>query len=179
MVENLRLSGGTSGRTLYSSDSNISTASWILPSENTSFPTSCVDTAYNMSSGNTTYGNYYNWYAATAGSGTCAMTSGNASSSICSKGWKLPTSGSSTSDFQVLYNNYNSSAAMRGDPVNFVLSGYRYGSSTYGQGSGGFYWSSTAYNSGYAYYLSLGSSSVSPQNNYYKYGGLAVRCVAQ
>lgn len=56
---------------------------------------------------NTFIGNYYSWNAATAGSGalTNAANSGNnaanidasklvdATSSICSKGWKLPTSG--------------------------------------------------------------------------------------
>lgn len=39
-----------------------------------------------------TYGSdgYYNWYATTAESGTYAMTSGNATDSICPKGWQLP-----------------------------------------------------------------------------------------
>ena len=182
MTENLRLSGGTSGRTLYSSDSNISTASWILPSENTSFPTSCVDTAYNMSSGNTTYGNYYNWYAATAGTGTCSMSSGNASSSICPKGWRLPTGGSgSTSDFRILAYKYDrSTSAMMGSPVNFVLSGFRNGGSTSDQDSRGYYWSSTAsYSSDSAYRLLLNSSDVRPQDSIPKPFGLAIRCVAE
>ena len=135
-----------------------------------------------MSSGNTTYGNYYNWYAATAGSGTCAMTSDNASSSICPKGWRLPTGGSGrTSDFRVLYNNYSSASAMMGSPVNFVLSGYRNGSSTSYQDSQGYYWSSTAYSysSDGAYRLLLNSSNVDPQNYMPKPFGISVRCVAQ
>ncbi|MBQ3305912.1 hypothetical protein IJH02_00535, partial [Candidatus Saccharibacteria bacterium] len=140
---------------------------------NTSFTTSCSNTAYNMSSGNTTYGNYYNWYAATAGTGTCSMSSGNATASICPKGWRLPTN----SEFQTLYNNYSSSSAMQGTPA-FVLSGGRYGSSTYYQGSYGRYWSSTAYSSASACNLHLNSSSVVPQDYNVKYLGFTVRCVA-
>ena len=38
----------------------------------------------------------YNWYAATAESGTYTMNSGNASDSICPAGWQLPMYGSAT-----------------------------------------------------------------------------------
>ena len=174
MTQNLRLTGS---RTLTSSDSNVS-SNFTLPAANTSFPNkSCADTAYNMSSGNTTYGNYYNWYAATAGTGTCAMTSGNATASICPKGWRLPTGGSS-GELETLYDNYNSTALMQGDPA-FVLSGSQRGSSTKYQGSTGYYWSSTAYNSSWAYSLWLNSSNVGATSNSYKYYGYTVRCVAQ
>ncbi len=174
MTQNLKLTGA---KTLYVSDSNVA-SDWNLPAVNTSFPTSCVDTAYNMSSGNSTYGNYYNWYAATAGTGTCAMTSGNATASICPKGWRLPTGGSS-GEFQILYDNYSSaSAMMSADGPAFVLSGRRYGTSTGLQGSNGFYWSSTVYGANNAYYLGLDSSSVRPAYGYEKYRGHTVRCIA-
>ena len=176
MTQNLKLTGS---RALTSADSNVS-SDWTLPATNSSFPTSCTDAAYNMSSGDTSYGNYYNWYAATAGTGTCAMTSGNVSYDICPKGWRLPTGGSS-GEFQALYNQYASSALMR-DATNgpgFVLSGYRYGSSTYPQGRYGRYWSSTARNANLAHSLNLTSSDVSPAGNFSKYGGFSVRCVAQ
>ena len=124
------------------------------------------------------YGNYYNWYAATAGTGTCAMESGDATSSICPRGWRLPTSGSS-GEFQTLYNNYNSFSAMTSSPVNFVLSGYRYSSTTRSQKSAGYYWSSTAGDSDDAYRLSINSSSINPASNYHKYRGFSVRCVAR
>lgn len=41
------------------------------------------------------YGNYYNWNAATAGTGTydTAPPNDQASGSVCPKGWKLPTGG--------------------------------------------------------------------------------------
>ncbi len=178
MTQNLRLTGE---RTLTPSDSNVS-SNWPLPAANETFPTSCVDTAYNMKSSTdattyASYGNYYNWYAATAGTGTCAMTSGNATASICPKGWRLPTGGDN-GEFQTLYNNYNSATLMMGDPA-FVLSGYRYGSSTDYQGSVGNFWSSTADNSNYAYRLYLNSSYVSPARNDHMYTGLTVRCVVQ
>ena len=62
----------------------------------------------------------------------------------------------------------------------FVLSGDRIGSSTYNQNLGGFYWSSTAYYAGGAYSLYLvSSSSVNPASNEFrKYYGFTVRCVA-
>jgi uncharacterized protein (TIGR02145 family) len=41
------------------------------------------------------YGNYYNWYSATAGKGTYSMTSGDADGDICPIGWHLPYGGNS------------------------------------------------------------------------------------
>jgi hypothetical protein len=58
-----------------------------------------------------------------------------------------------------------------------VLSGlYYYG--LFGQGDYGYYWSSTAYSSGYAYLLYFDPSYVYPGDDYYdSVIGLAVRCV--
>ena len=175
MTQNLRLTGR---RTLTSANSNVS-SNWTLPAANTSFPTSCVNTAYNMSSGNTTYGNYYNWYAATAGTGTCSMSSGNASSSICPKGWRLPTSGGA-GEFRNLNSKYGSSASMRQVPMSFPLAGGRSGTNTMDQGSFSSYWSSTVYTAGIVYCLGLDSSNVYASFNYNgKELGTTVRCVAQ
>ncbi|MBQ6355273.1 hypothetical protein IJJ18_02555 [Candidatus Saccharibacteria bacterium] len=128
-----------------------------------------------LDSGNTSYGTYYNWYAATAGTGTYGMSSGTATASICPKGWRLPTN----SEFQTLYNNYNSASSMMSSsgPA-FVLSGSRGGGSTLDQGSYGYYWSSVAYNNNNAYNLSLYSSNVSPQSSNRKWYGFTVRCIA-
>ncbi|MBQ3271014.1 hypothetical protein IJH10_00200, partial [Candidatus Saccharibacteria bacterium] len=83
-------------------------------------------------------------------------------------------------EFQTLYNNYNSSALMQGDPA-FVLSGYRSdsSSSTSRQGSYGGYWSSTAYSASRVHHLRLNSSDVSAAGNVPKYYGFSVRCIAQ
>ena len=58
-------------------------------------------------------------------------------------------------------------------------SGVYYSSQLYNVGSNGFWWSSTVNSTDVSRYLNLGTSSVIPQNNGYKYYGYAVRCVAQ
>ena len=152
------------------------------------------------------YGNYYNWYSATAGRGTYSFSTNNNSvaGDLCPAGWHLPKGGSSAnatnSDFWQLglgimgaapSNNiqYTSSetnsagktatVAFRSYPNNFVYSGYVEGGSVYNRGWSGNFLSSTAYSSFNAYYLFLNSSSVSPGTNHYsKYSGRTVRCVA-
>ena len=182
MTENLRLQNAT----LTSSDSNISASSWTLPASSdsgwctTSNSTACDGTARVLDTGNASYGVYYNWYAATAGTGQYSTTT-EAGSSICPKGWVLPKGGSS-GDFQYLYNAYNSYANMvtNASGPKFVLSGYRNGGSTYYQGTSGSYWSRTANdnNNAYRLYLYSSNSTVNPASNSNKYFGFAVRCIA-
>ncbi len=173
MTENLRIVD----KTITSADSNLpSGESWTIPASNISTFT----TAYNTNAAylDSYYGGYYNFYTATAGWGTESVRSGNAPKDICPKGWRLPTGGDS-GEFQILYNNYNSNALMRGDP-GFVLSGYVENGSVGNQESRGVYWSSTVYNNyTAAYYLLLNPSDVylSYYTNYYR--GTSVRCVAQ
>ena len=57
-------------------------------------------------------------------------------------------------------------------------SGYRNGTSVHNVGTRGRYWSSTAYNTNYAYNLYFYSSSLNPQYSYYRYYGFAVRLVS-
>ena len=169
MTENLRIAN----KTITSSDSNVSSDFTIPASSVSGFNAYDTNNAYVDS----TYGGYYTFYTATAGTGGSSLTSGNASSDICPKGWRLPTGGSS-GEFQTLYNNYNSSALMQGIP-NLSLSGYVINGSVSNQGSGGYYWSSTVDNANIAYNLYLGSSNVNPANNNNKNNGNSVRCVAQ
>ena len=173
MTQNLRIAG----KTITPADSDV-TLNYTIPASNLSgFDTYSDSRAYVDS----TYGGYYNWYTATAGTGTTSLSTNgqNTTVSICPKGWRLPTSGNSTSDFQTLYNNYNSSSALRSAPMNLTFSGLAYSSSVYNQGSLGYYWSSTVYSNDYAYLLYLNSSSVNPSNSNYKYYGFSVRCVAR
>ena len=180
MVENLRLTAPSGGK-LTSADSNVtSDVAWGTNSGTCSSYTEwCV-----FDTGSTSYGVYYNYYVATAKTNP---SSGNASQSICPRGWKLPSTNGTNTDFQGLYNAYKGSTGaetstnMRAsDGPAFVLSGLRYSGSTYFQGIEGNYWSSTASNSNYAYYLNLASSYVSPAGGYGdKYSGYSVRCVAQ
>ena len=172
MTENLRIKG----KTLTPSDSNVTT-NFNLPSEASG---SSYNTAYVYDSGNASYGVYYSFFAATAGAGTTSLASGEASSSICPKGWRLPTGGSYTSDFYNVFERYNSVTSML-DTTNgpgFILSGLREGSSTGYQGDSGFYWSSTAKGSASAYNLALDESSVYYLNNNDKRKGFNVRCVS-
>ena len=153
------------------------------------------------------YGNYYNWYSATAGNGTYSFSTNNNSvgGDLCPAGWKLPIGGRkanvSTSDFWSLSravigadpanfaNDYfyytgnpegvNASKLLRTYPNNLLYSGYVTGASINTRGSYGYYWSSTVYNSNSAYTLNLNSSNVLPGTyNYNKYNGRAVRCLA-
>lgn len=171
MTQNLRLIN----KTISSADSNLPEGeTWTIPASSVSgFSEQNTNNAYLDS----TYGGYYTFYAATAGWGTNSVTSGNSPKDICPKGWRLPTGGSS-GEFQTLYNNYNSSALMRGDPA-FTLSGNVRGGSVYYQGSYGYFWSSTVANANNAYRLDLNSSDVGPASYNSKYNGFSVRCVAK
>lgn len=131
------------------------------------------------------YGVYYNWYAATAGTGTYSVTSGEAAGSICPKGWILPPNSGERSYYNLLFtkgglsNNAASATAMQTTPYNFPLSGYSYGEGIGSVGSYGYFWSSTAGSDYRAYRLDFDSSNVVPQDLSYKGGGHSVRCVAR
>ena len=162
--------------------------SWVQPTSPDNNAT--VNTTGTPDAQSKYIGNYYNWYTATAGTGTYSMANGEATGSICPKGWKLPTAGSTTANFNSLTQalvgaNTNTSFvpdksfAMQSAPNYFVLSGY-YNGGVYYQGSRGHWWSRTAYSSTGAHYLYLATTSVHPQSSIYlKYEGLSVRCVAQ
>ena len=170
MTQNLRIIN----KTITPADSDVATSYTIPASSLSGFSTYDTSNAY-VDSDN----GFYTWYTATAGTGTQSMSSGNTSVSICPKGWRLPTSGNSNSEFQALHNNYNSSSALRTNPVNLNLSGRVYGSSRGYQGSGGFYWSSTVNSDGSAYDLYLDTSDIYPADYNGKYNGFSVRCVAR
>ena len=170
MTQNLRIIN----KTITPADSDVTNSYTIPASSISGFNAYNTSTAY-VDSGS----GFYNWYTATAGTGTQSMSSGNTSVSICPKGWRLPTSGSSNSEFQTLYNNYNSSSALRSNPVNLTLSGYVVSSSRSDQGSNGSYWSSTVFSGDNAYVLYLGGANVYPANSNSKYYGFSVRCIAE
>ena len=206
MVQNLAL-GGSSAITLTPADSNV-TANFTLEPSSDSFGTTNDAAGININrmhdNGNTWIdssntvqtsgtppsqtqyiGNYYNWYTATAGSGTYEMSTydDNTTSSICPKGWRLPTGGAinattGNGEFQQLYDaygNYNSFISA----TSAVLSGTWSGPSAGLQGGFGSWWSSTAFDSARVYYLNFNSSDVYPQvYNISKRLGVSVRCVA-
>ena len=157
MTQNLRLSGG---RTLTSADSNVA-SSWYFPSTGLTSGNSYTDARYAVDS---TYGGYYNYCAASAGT-VCSQTKQNATYDICPKGWRLPTQ----SEFAGI-TGYSSAFSP-------VYSGrYNYGS-LYSTGSYGYWWSSTAYNSNYQYILGYSSGSLLANDYDYKRIGDSVRCI--
>ena len=127
-------------------------------------------------------GGYYNYCAASAGSycygnGTMASaSSGNATSSICPKGWHMP-SNNTGGEYAALYSAYSSASpnqytAFR-TAFHLPLSGY-YGG---GQGSNGNFWSVIRYDRENMYFLYANTSNINPWNDYVRYNGLSVRCV--
>jgi uncharacterized protein (TIGR02145 family) len=133
----------------------------------------------------------YNFYTAAAGTATQAMTSGDASGSICPANWRLPTGGVS-GDFSALDSLYGGNGAVQSGsstaslaalwlPVGAfagVFSSF-YESAFINQGSYSQYWSSSLYTDalrgfGARFY----STSVNPGRlANFRYYGNAVRCV--
>ena len=155
------------------------------------------------------YGNYYTWHAAIADltyNGTNNQST--TGTSLCPTGWRLPKGGDKSNEanneFWALITtglnngtkpaNYDGntqpyytgtpegsdvSKLTRNFPNNFLYSGFFYTSSAFYRGSYDSYWSSTANNNDYSYYLSLDSSRVFPGTYYSdKYYGHSIRCVA-
>ena len=170
--------------------------------------TTCEDFAQTPYSNNGTHGsvgNYYNWSAAIASDDSSSLTEStynnindNPRNSICPKGWRLPTISNqqsdtvgSTSEFNnlnMLYNaaNLKSDTGIISRPLNFVRSGV-FGGRIDSAGARGFFWSSSAMNNVYAYYLDLSKNNIDPSAYYYNYyigfmsrnDGRSVRCVAR
>ena len=139
------------------------------------------------------YGNYYNWYSATAGYGTYSRsTSTPTDGDLCPAGWHLPygsttSTGNTSGGFYYLANRMTATAnnavnsnKFRTFPNNFIYAGSWYGGSVSSRGYHGIYWSASAYGSNYAYNLGLTSTNIYPGNNNFsnKLYGYSVRCVA-
>ena len=164
----------------------------MLATNNTTLYTNNTASSYDASSNVYSYGNYYNWYSATAGHGKYGSSYGSnytAPGDICPAGWHLPTGKDATGEFGALdvimggigayQSAQEASNRWRSYPNNFVYSGYVNDSSVNTRSSYGNYWSSSANLSNYAYYLTFGSSVVYPgtfsSNKYY---GFMARCVS-
>ena len=222
MVENLNLAGGTA---LDADKTDVTSAyissfttsnnltkngnTIVLPASSTSgFDTDNYSYVYN--SGNKTncgaYGqntpcySYYSWDAATLGSGrTIGTDNTDVQQSICPKGWKLPTSRTTsasdwqtTSDFYAMAHQYGLDSttstfesdngfytqAGPGTTPNFLLAGDCWHGSSSDGGSLGRYWSSTSSShTSYARYLDFGSSYVDSADDSSRLSGFSVRCL--
>lgn len=158
-----------------------------------------ANVTYNIGPGSYKIGTYYNFCAASLGSycwgnGASAGTSatGNATEAdICPKGWRLPVGGNvaTTNEYQILYNaisaKYSSTKATSTSPFSLQtmlstpVSGHFTNATAGRQGRLGLFWSSSYYSAAIMYRLDVSGTSVDPQVNYGRNGGLSVRCIAQ
>ena len=164
MTQNLRLSSTTESgdsRVLTSADSNV-TSSWEFPNNSLTSGESYTE-ARSLISSNTSYGGYYNYCAASAGTVCNDTTRQNATQDICPAGWELPT----LDQFEGITNQVSAFSP--------VYSGYHRNGSLYDTGSFGYWWSATAYDSRNQYNLFYYNGSLDTD-----YGGktvgFSVRC---
>ena len=166
MTQNLRLSSTTErgeSRVLTSADSNVA-SSWSFlstPLEGSSY--SYTDPQVTISS-NTSYGGYYNFCAASAGTNCQTSSTVDTTYDICPKGWRLPPL------------NEMSGITSYTSAFSPVLSGSYYNGALYGTGSYGLWWSATANDSYSQYYLNYNGSSLDTNFND-KNRGFSVRCI--
>ena len=159
MTQNLRLS---SGRTLTPEDSNV-TSNWEFPTGSLTSSSSYTEARSTVSS-NTSYGGYYNYCAASAGSACSYYVAQDATQDICPKGWRLPT----LNEFEGI-----TSYASAFSPV---YSGNYSGITLDSAGSYGSWWSATAGYGDHKHYLYYISGSLDTSNYPSDYGR-SVRCI--
>ena len=127
-------------------------------------------------------GNYYQWNAATAGTGSAITDSTIATDSICPRGWRLPIGGSS-GEFQDLLTDIDNISITK-YPYFYVPAGVvlPYQKQLRVAGDAGYYWSSTVeslYSASYSYYLYFDNTQVRPSALNWRYEGRSVRCIAR
>ena len=160
-----------SSKSLTSSDSNVS-ITWSTPTALLSAASPSTDTA-DYSAGrmqcDSTYGAWYNYYAATAGTISGTSNSTDATKDICPKGWRLPT--------QAEFSTITSSVSA----FKPVVGGY-YASGAHTNWRG-FWWSSTVYTPSdgaknrYRLEYDNESSKLNAVGANARYVGFNVRCV--
>ena len=180
---------------LYTND--ISTSSLIrvlgdnaiyrMPRYNNQNTANAVSTMSSRSENVYSYGNYYNWPAATANTSniTTIAASRNTGTSICPAGWRLPTGAETDDEYNELVRAWGGgtiptdASFLKAYPYNFVLSGEYYDSASFGRGSDGHYWSSNSRSEAdRAYFMTVYlSGAVSTRTFSTKAKGLSVRCI--
>ena len=185
------------------SNANCASKGWVNVGDDSGYTALTEEQTDSASSSNPTYevtvvnedaktydahylvGNYYQWNAATAGTGGESVAS-DAAGSICPKGWALPTSGSSSRQYAQLTSAYDisdnqaGSTAITQAPLYFSPVGYVYSGSLSSAGEYGDYWPSSAESDSYAYLLYFFSGHVDPSNSFGdRYMGQPIRCLAR
>ena len=150
-----------------------------------------VETADNETQKN---GTYYNFQAASTGSGGAITTDNtNSPDTFCPLGWQLPYSGTSgdyydkSKSWNYLLTTYSielddgtevDASKIKSYPFSYVYSGYYYWTvgRLYHQSVNGYYWSSTIVSSTNAYLLYTWSSGIRPAYSNNKVLGITFRC---
>ena len=134
------------------------------------------------------YGNYYNFAAIKANTGEMDTTATSewSGTSICPKGWRLPTGGASGSGKE--YESLNvaansgsttSSAGIRSYPNNFIYAGYIWNGAASARGQYGQYMSGSS-NGGTGFFeYQFTSSAVNVGRSVFRSIGDSVRCIAK
>ena len=162
----------------------------------------------NMATNTLTHcGYFYNWYAATGGTGLESVSTNGAqvTGSICPVNFRLPSGASGSgspltdglemthADFPVLNASMIVGTPQEGNIINNSTSypgwqpggawagvlGGSWGASLNYQGDEGEYWSSTAATNTYARQLYFAPNDSSPMLSFSKYSGYAVRCLVE
>ena len=170
MTQNLRLTGE---KTLTPMDSDV-TSNYTLPaSDLNGFDNTNYYANQMYYANDATNGAYYSWTAATAGTGDANLTSGDAPSSVCPKGWKLPPNSGrgSYAEFVAaagITNDAAGSTKIRSAPYNFPYAGGVWDSALNYSGFNGYYWSrtvSSANNTYGLYFSSVGVTNLGIRTN--------------
>ena len=160
MTQNLRLSGG---RTLTPADSNV-TRNWSFPTGSLTSGNTYTE-ARSLISSDTSYGGYYNYCAASAGTVCNSSTTQDATQDICPKGWELPT----RDQFSGITNQTSAFSP--------VYSGCYFNGSFEDVGPVGNWLSATTSDYGGVYILNYESGSLDTRTGVDRRGGYSVRCV--
>ncbi|MBR2998576.1 hypothetical protein IKF34_02270 [Candidatus Saccharibacteria bacterium] len=198
MIENLRLDNTAALTTANTNNPAISRLSAFTNPTTTAWcndddSVACIDQSM-LYTGNTTnpatnmskdtgqniysYGNYYNWYSATAGRGTYSKSSGNAEGDICPTDWHLPTG----NEFGVS-NSVSANGKLVKYPNNFIY--FKFGTViqgiiVYSNARHGYYWSSsplkTIQNDAMSLQIFFNSNFPHSMVDRRKYYSAAVRC---
>jgi len=146
-------------KTLTSSDSNISAATWSTPTNSLTLGDSYDDPRMECSS---TYGAWYNYAAATAGTITGTSNTTNATYNICPAGWRLPI------NTELYINSY------KADYIPVAGGHYESGSAT-----GYSYWYSSIANGNLRYIAFYDGTNINTSGGGYRNYGYYIRCIAK
>ena len=194
MLDNLRLDPAGLVTDLSSENTDMTESStFTLPASSHYFTESYENPVINSEYKNTemSYGNgttkvgvFYNICAASAGV-VCHsyMQYGNssvtASSSVCPKGWRLPTGGYNVGEFKKLYDAYSGDYSTFVNALHLAQTSYYSGENLVYIGGNGFWWTNAGQNSEVRYIMDTSSSSASFSHAYYNDHGYSVRCILE